>query len=70
MGLRDFTLSDVVARNARLFQDRTALIDEGQRVTHGEYLERNVHVPVFPFSRVGRSVMTSAPWRTGPPGSC
>ena len=40
MGLRDYTLSDVVSRNARLFRDRTALIHEGQSVTHGEYLER------------------------------
>jgi acyl-CoA synthetase (AMP-forming)/AMP-acid ligase II len=40
MGLRDYTLADVLARNARLFRDRTALVHEGQRVTHGEYLER------------------------------
>src|SRR3990167_8667480 len=40
MGLRDYTLFDVIARNARLFRDRTALIQEGQRVTHGEYLAR------------------------------
>jgi acyl-CoA synthetase (AMP-forming)/AMP-acid ligase II len=40
MGLRDFTLADVLVRNARLLGDRTALIHEGRRVTHGEYLER------------------------------
>jgi acyl-CoA synthetase (AMP-forming)/AMP-acid ligase II len=40
MGLRDYTLSDVIARNARLFRDHATLIGEGQRVTHGEYLER------------------------------
>jgi acyl-CoA synthetase (AMP-forming)/AMP-acid ligase II len=40
MGLRDYTLADVLMRNARIFRDRTALLRDGRRVTHGEYLER------------------------------
>lgn len=40
MALRDYTLGDVIARNARLFPDRTALIHGSARVTHREYQER------------------------------
>lgn len=40
MALRDYTLGDVIARNARLFPDRTAVIYAGQRITHGEYQRR------------------------------
>jgi len=40
MGLRDFTLFDVIARNARLFGDRTAFVCDGRRISHGEHLER------------------------------
>ncbi len=40
MGLRDYTLFDVIARNAQLSRNRTAITFGGQRVTHGQYLER------------------------------
>ena len=40
MGLRDFTLHDVVARNARLYPQRTAFVADGRRITHAEYLAR------------------------------
>jgi long-chain acyl-CoA synthetase len=40
MGLRDFTLFDVIERNARLHPDRLAFAFEGGRVTHGAYLKR------------------------------
>lgn len=40
MGLRDFTLFDVIERNARLHSDRPAFICGDQRVTHGDYLRR------------------------------
>lgn len=40
MGLRDFTLHDVVLRNAAMFAERTAIVFEGQRVTHAGYLAR------------------------------
>jgi acyl-CoA synthetase (AMP-forming)/AMP-acid ligase II len=40
MGLRDFTLFDVVARNARLYPDRPAFVFANDRVTHAEYLAR------------------------------
>lgn len=40
MGLRDFTLFDVVERNARLYPDRLAFVFANDRVTHAEYLAR------------------------------
>ena len=40
MGMRDFTLHDVLARNATLHGGRTAIVFEDQRVTHAQYLAR------------------------------
>ena len=40
MGLRDYSLFDIIARNARLHARRTAIVFEGKRITHGEYLAR------------------------------
>lgn len=40
MGLRDFTLFDVIERNARLYADRTAFVLADQRITHLDYLRR------------------------------
>ncbi|HOA93294.1 MAG TPA: AMP-binding protein [Quisquiliibacterium sp.] len=40
MGLRDFTLQTVVARNAHLHGARTAFVFEGQRITHAQYHAR------------------------------
>jgi acyl-CoA synthetase (AMP-forming)/AMP-acid ligase II len=40
MGLRDFTLFDIVERNARLYPDRLAFAFENQRITHAGYLAR------------------------------
>ncbi len=40
MGLRDFTLADVIARNAVLHRDRVAFVADGKRITHGEYAAR------------------------------
>ena len=40
MGLRDFTLSDVIERNARLFPDNTAFECGDERVGHAQYLAR------------------------------
>lgn len=40
MALRDFNLSDVIDRNARLHAERTAFVCGGDRVTHGEYARR------------------------------
>jgi acyl-CoA synthetase (AMP-forming)/AMP-acid ligase II len=40
VGLRDFTLSDVIARNARLFPDNTAFECEEHRISHAQYLAR------------------------------
>jgi len=40
MGLRDFTLFDVVQRNARLHPDRVAFIFGSERITHAAYLAR------------------------------
>ena len=40
MGLRDFTLFDVVERNARLYPDRLAFAFDGERITHAGYLAR------------------------------
>ena len=36
MGLRDFTLSDVIQRNAQLHGDRLAFVADGQRISHLE----------------------------------
>ena len=40
MGLRDFTLFDVVQRNARLHPNRTAFVFQNERITHAAYLKR------------------------------
>jgi acyl-CoA synthetase (AMP-forming)/AMP-acid ligase II len=40
MGLRDFTLFDIVDRNARLYPDRLAFAFDGKRITHADYLAR------------------------------
>jgi acyl-CoA synthetase (AMP-forming)/AMP-acid ligase II len=40
MGLRDFTLFDIVERNARLHPDRLAFAFDGKRITHAAYLAR------------------------------
>jgi acyl-CoA synthetase (AMP-forming)/AMP-acid ligase II len=40
MGLRDFTLFDIVARNARLYPNRLAFAFEDKRITHAAYLAR------------------------------
>ena len=40
MGLRDYTLFDIISRNARLYPQHTAIIFEGRRIAHGEYLTR------------------------------
>jgi acyl-CoA synthetase (AMP-forming)/AMP-acid ligase II len=40
MALRDFTLFDIVERNARLHPDRLAFAFGSERITHGAYLAR------------------------------
>ena len=40
MGLRDFTLHTIVARNTHLHGARTAFVFEGQRITHAQYHAR------------------------------
>jgi acyl-CoA synthetase (AMP-forming)/AMP-acid ligase II len=40
MGLRDFTLFDVIERNAQLHGDRLAFVADGQRISHREYALR------------------------------
>jgi acyl-CoA synthetase (AMP-forming)/AMP-acid ligase II len=40
MGLRDFTLFDIVERNARLHPDRLAFALDGERITHAAYRGR------------------------------
>lgn len=40
MGLRDFTLSDVIERNAQLHGERLAFIADGERISHREYALR------------------------------
>ena len=40
MGLRDYTLFDIIVRNARLYPQNMAIIFEDRRLTHGEYLIR------------------------------
>lgn len=40
MGLRDFSLADVIARNASLLPDRTAVIVGDRRVSNAAYRER------------------------------
>ena len=40
MGLRDLTLFDMIARNARLYPNRLAFALDGERVTHAAYLTR------------------------------
>jgi acyl-CoA synthetase (AMP-forming)/AMP-acid ligase II len=52
MGLRDFTLFDMIERNARLYPDRVAFTFENERVTHAEFAER-VRRLVNGLARVG-----------------
>jgi acyl-CoA synthetase (AMP-forming)/AMP-acid ligase II len=40
MGLRDFTLFDVIERNARLYPNRLAFVHGDERVTHAAYRTR------------------------------
>jgi acyl-CoA synthetase (AMP-forming)/AMP-acid ligase II len=40
MGLRDFTLFDMIERNGRLYPDRLAFAFDRTRITHGDYLAR------------------------------
>jgi acyl-CoA synthetase (AMP-forming)/AMP-acid ligase II len=40
MGLRDYTLFDIIERNARLHPERLAFAFDGERITHGAYLAR------------------------------
>src|SRR5689334_14289961 len=40
MGLRDYTLFDIISRNARVHAQRTAIVFEGERITHRDYLGR------------------------------
>jgi len=40
MGLRDFTLFDVIERNAQLHGERLAFVADGQRISHREYALR------------------------------
>ncbi len=40
MGLRDYTLFDIIERNARLHPDRLAFAYDGERITHAAYLAR------------------------------
>ncbi len=40
MGLRDFTLHDVVERNARVMGEQTAFVADGRRISHREYAAR------------------------------
>ncbi|MCL4744507.1 MAG: AMP-binding protein [Burkholderiaceae bacterium] len=40
MGLRDFTLFDVIERNAQLYGDRIAFVADGLRISHREYAVR------------------------------
>ena len=40
MGLRDFTLFDVIERNAQLHGERLAFVADGERISHREYALR------------------------------
>jgi acyl-CoA synthetase (AMP-forming)/AMP-acid ligase II len=40
MGLRDYTLHNVLKRNARQFGDRPAIVFDGRRITHAQFLAR------------------------------
>ena len=40
MPLRDYTLADVIERNARLHGDRLAFVADGTRLSHRQYAER------------------------------
>ena len=40
MGLHDYTLYEVIKRNARVYTDRVALVFGEQRITHKEFLEK------------------------------
>ncbi|MBI5261849.1 MAG: AMP-binding protein [Bradyrhizobium sp.] len=44
MGLRDFSLADVIARNARLFPDRAAVVIGDRRVSNAAYRDRVVRL--------------------------
>ena len=40
MGLRDFTVADVIERNAQVHGERLAFVADGLRISHGEYARR------------------------------
>jgi len=40
MGIHDFTLADMIRRNATQFPERTAFVMDGRRITHRAYQER------------------------------
>lgn len=44
MGLRDYTLCNVMERNRRLYGDRLAFVAGNARITHGEYATKVVHL--------------------------
>ena len=44
MGLRDFSLADVIARNASLFPDRTAVVVGDRRISNAAYRDRVVRL--------------------------
>mgnify|MGYP005812541775 CR=1 FL=1 len=44
MGLRDFSLADVIARNASVFPDRTAVVVGDERVSNAAYRDRIVRL--------------------------
>lgn len=52
MGPRDFTLYDLIERNARLFPDRPAMVFGTEHITHAEYLTR-VHRLASALAAVG-----------------
>lgn len=44
MGLHDFSLADVIVRNATLYPDRTAFVVDDRRATHAAYRDRVVRL--------------------------
>ena len=40
MGLYDFTLHNIISRNAECFGDKTAFVHDDERITHREYKDR------------------------------
>ena len=41
MGLCDYTVYDVMCRNAQLYPDRDAIVFRENRMTHGQFKERS-----------------------------